>query len=123
MPSEFDFGRRSYDPTVPGDAVLDDVVRDWLQHLVVLALRQKMVAGATGNKAVAEVLGVVQGHFVKKLSGRQSLTFEDLALLMTAFGPDVFPTLQQEVELFPPSCRDRLVWEALNGMRVPKLIS
>lgn len=121
MATEFDFGRRSYDPVLSSDSSLDEVVQDWLQHLIVLKLRQEMEAGATPRKAVARLLGVVDGQLGRKLAGTQPVTFEDLARLLMAFGPTLFPTLKNESDLFPPSCLNRLAWDRKDGMRIPRL--
>ena len=94
MATEFDFGRRSYDPAVSPDHGLDEVVRDWLQHLIVLKLRQEMEASATAKKAVAALLGVVDGA-VRSEAGRD--TAPDVrgpcAAVDRAFGPSLLPTL------------------------------
>lgn len=115
MPAETDFGYRAYDIAVDPTLAPEEAVERWMRHLLVFALRREMTAGATPRVAVAQLLGVTEGHLGRKLAGTTALTLEDVVRLMIAFGPALLPRFDNVEDIFPPAYRGRLRWARLDG--------
>lgn len=120
MPNEDDFGHSEYSPPFDATADLDAVARDWLQHLVVLALRREVASRSTTQVAIAERLRKNEAHFRKILAGKSPMTLEQLVTLLLAFGPEILPSLESRDALFPPLYRSRLTWKRAKNMAWPE---
>jgi transcriptional regulator with XRE-family HTH domain len=83
------------------------VVAAWLQHRIVLAIRQR--AGAVSVREMATRVGVNKSTMGRWLAGQEPLSISALGTLAAAFGVDILDALAVEgddpIDLLPPPYR------------------
>lgn len=101
------FGHPDVTWTPSADHDPRQVVAAWLQHRVVLAIRQRV--GAMSVREMAARLGVNKSTVGRWLAGQEPLSFPALGTLAAAFGVEILDALaidgNDPIDLLPPPYR------------------